>query len=592
MHAIGNDRWRAEFSVNAIGTYEYTLEAWPDQFQTWQSDLAKRVDAGQDIAVDLKIGAGLVASAADRAERAGGDDAAQLHAWANSLSSPGRLDRRTELALSRELLQFVARRPDRAHATRYDRQLAVWVDRTRAAYGAWYELFPRSAARRRGAHGTFDDVRARLPELAEMGFDVLYLPPIHPIGRTHRKGPNNRAEAAPSDPGSPWAIGSEDGGHMAIDPQLGTLASFEKLLEAAKTYGIEVALDLAFQCSPDHPYVTEHPEWFRARPDGAIQYAENPPKKYEDIYPFDFDTDAWQSLWDELKRVTLYWLDRGVKIFRVDNPHTKPFDFWAWLIAEVRSVDPEVLFLAEAFTRPKVMIHLAKLGFTQSYTYFAWRNTARELQQYFSELTHTQLAEFFRPNLWPNTPDILTAYLQTGGRAAFLARLALSATLGASYGIYGPAFELMESRPLEPGSEEYLDSEKYQIREWDRSQGQPMRDFIGLVNQIRRAHPALQSDRRLTFHAVDNPSMLCYSKATPDRSDVILTVVSVDPLHVQRGWLGLDLGALGLEGIDAYEVHELLTDVRYTWRADRAFVQLDPEAVPAHILHIPGRSSG
>ncbi len=338
--------------------------------------------------------------------------------------------------------------PDRSHATRYDRNLQVSVDRMRAGYGAWYELFPRSTSDDPARHGTFDDLSARLPELAEMGFDVLYLPPIHPIGTTHRKGPNNHPSPKPDAPGSPWAIGSQDGGHMAVHHQLGSLASFKALVKAADQQGMEIALDLAFQCSPDHPYVKEHPEWFRARPDGTIQYAENPPKKYEDIYPFDFETEAWQSLWDELKRVVLFWVEQGVRIFRVDNPHTKPFDFWEWLIAVVKSEHPDVLFLAEAFTRPKVMYHLAKVGFTQSYTYFAWRNTAWELKAYFDELTHAPVAEYFRANLWPNTPDILTAYLQTGGRPAFVARFVLAATLGASYGIYGPAFEVMENRNL------------------------------------------------------------------------------------------------------------------------------------------------
>jgi starch synthase (maltosyl-transferring) len=586
MQPLGNDRWQADFLVPEMGIYEYSLEGWVDDFVTWQVDLAKRVDAGQDVEVNLKTGAALIAEAAVRAT---GNDSNQLKRWSESLVSNQKIARRIELALSDDLRDGVGRFPDRSHATRYERDLQVIVDRMRGGYGAWYELFPRSTSDDPARHGTFEDVKARLPELAEMGFDVLYLPPIHPIGTTHRKGLNNDPSPKPDALGSPWAIGSQDGGHMAINPQLGSLTSFKDLIKAADQHGMEIALDLAFQCSPDHPYVTEHPEWFRTRPDGTIQYAENPPKKYEDIYPFDFETEAWQSLWEELKRVVLFWVDQGVRIFRVDNPHTKPFVFWEWLIAGVKAEHPDVLFLAEAFTRPKVMYRLAKAGFTQSYTYFAWRNTAWELKAYFEELTQTEVADFFRPNLWPNTPDILTAYLQTGGRPAFVARLILAATLGASYGIYGPAFEVMESRNLAPGSEEYLDSEKYQIRVWDRQSAQPMRDLIAMVNQIRRENPALHSDRRLTFHAIDNPQMVCYSKSTRDRSNVVLVVVNLDPYHSHAGWIDLNLQAMSIEPGETYQAHDLLTDSRYAWQGDRAFVQLDPGVVPAHVFRIRRR---
>jgi starch synthase (maltosyl-transferring) len=586
MQPLGNDRWQADFLVTEMGTYEFSLEAWVDDFVSWQLDLAKRVDAGQDVKINLKVGAGLVAEAA---ARAGSEDAQQLERWAASLESGRKTARRIELALSDELRDEVGRFPDLSHATRYHRTLQVTVDRMRAGYGAWYELFPRSASNDPKRHGTFADVRARLPELADMGFDVLYLPPIHPIGTTHRKGPNNRTETDPDDLGSPWAIGSPEGGHMAIHPKLGTLDDFRDLVAAAERNGMEIALDLAFQCSPDHPYVQKHPEWFRARPDGTIQYAENPPKKYEDIYPFDFETEAWKSLWNELKRVVLFWVDQGVNIFRVDNPHTKPFAFWDWLIAEVKAKHPNVLFLAEAFTRPKVMYRLAKGGFTQSYTYFAWRNTAWELRAYLEELTGQPVVDYFRPNLWPNTPDILTAYLQNGGRPAFVTRFVLAATLGASYGIYGPAFEVMENRNFAPGSEEYLDSEKYQIRAWDIESAQPMRDFMTMVNQIRRENPALHSDRRLAFHDVDNPQLLCYSKATPDRSNVILVVVNTDPYHTQSGWISMKLDPLGVRQDETYQAHELLTDTRYAWQGDRAFVQLDPDVVSAHIFRIRHR---
>jgi starch synthase (maltosyl-transferring) len=586
MQPTGNDRWQADFLVSEMGTYEYSLEAWVDEFVTWQLDLAKRVDASQDVSVNLRVGAALVVEAAARAD---GADADQLQHWADVMESDQKVVRRIELALSEDLREVVGRFPDRSHAVRYRHDLKVRVDRMRAGYGAWYELFPRSTSDDATRYGTFADVVARLPELADMGFDVLYLPPIHPIGTTHRKGPNNRPNPEPDDPGSPWAIGSPDGGHMAIHPDLGSLADFKKLVKAAGRQGIEVALDLAFQCSPDHPYVKEHPEWFRKRPDGSIQYAENPPKKYEDIYPFDFETEDWEALWEELKRVVLYWVKQGVRIFRVDNPHTKPFAFWDWLIDEVKSKHPDVLFLAEAFTRPKVMYRLAKGGFTQSYTYFAWRNTAWELRAYFEELTRPPVADYFHPNLWPNTPDILTAYLQTGARPAFVARFVLAATLGASYGIYGPAFETLENRNLAPGSEEYLDSEKYQIRVWDRKSAQPMCDFIALVNQIRRDNPALHSDRRLAFHEIDNPQMICYSKSTPDRTNVVLMVVNLDPYHTQSGWVSLDLGALGLEPGETYQAHDLLTDSRYAWQGNRAFVQLDPGIVPAHVFRIRRR---
>ena len=414
---------------------------------------------------------------------------------------------------------------------------------------------------------------------------MVYLPPIHPIGTTNRKGRNGATRAAPSDPGSPWAIGGDTGGHKAIHPSLGTLADLKRLMARAAELGLEVALDLAYQCSPDHPYVREHPEWFSRRADGSIQYAENPPKKYEDIYPFDFDTPAWHELWTELASVVDYWMDAGVRIFRVDNPHTKPLAFWEWLIARVKQRSPEVIFLAEAFTRPKVMYRLAKLGFTQSYTYFAWRNTGPEITGYFQELGRPPISDFFRANLWPNTPDILTEHLQHGGPAAFAARLVLAATLGASYGIYGPPFERMEHEPREPGSEEYRDSEKYQIRTWGPDPAGTLVELVTRVNRIRREHPALQDDRGLAFHRLDNETLLAYSKSTPDRANTILTVVNLDPHDTQSGWTDLDLTALGLAADQPFEVHDLLTDARYPWRGARNFVRLAPQR-PAHILEV------
>jgi len=429
-----------------------------------------------------------------------------------------------------------------------------------------------------------------------MGFDVLYLPPIHPIGTSHRKGRNNARQAEPGDVGSPWAIGAigasgaigaigkKGGGHTAIHPELGTPAAFRRLVKRARAAGLEIALDLAYQCSPDHPWVHEHPEWFRARPDGTIQYAENPPKKYEDIVPFDFETPAWRELWEALAGVVDHWIGEGVKIFRVDNPHTKALAFWEWLIARVQAEHPDVIFLSEAFTRPKVMYRLAKLGFTQSYNYFPWRNHKWELTEYFTELTKTEVAEFFRPNLWPNTPDILTEPLQVGGRPAFVQRLVLAATLGASYGIYGPPFELQEATPREPGSEEYLSSEKYELRSWDLERPDSLRDMIARVNRIRRENPALHQDRTLAFHGVENDQLLAYSKSAGDNA--ILVVVNLDPHHTQVGWTALDLGALGVERDQPFQVHDLITDARYLWQGERNYVELDPHAVPAHIFRI------
>jgi starch synthase (maltosyl-transferring) len=428
-----------------------------------------------------------------------------------------------------------------------------------------------------------------LAYIAAMGFDVVYLPPIHPIGVSFRKGANNRLRAGPDDVGSPWAIGNRDGGHTAIHPELGTLDDFRLFVRHAADQGLETALDLAFQCSPDHPYVREHPEWFRRRPDGSIQYAENPPKKYQDIYPLDFETADWRELWAELNRVVRFWIDQGIRLFRVDNPHTKAFGFWEWLIQDIRRDFPEVLFLAEAFTRPKVMQRLAKLGFSQSYTYFTWRNTKRELTEYFTELHHGPGADYFRPHLWPNTPDILSEYLQFGGRPAFLIRVTLAATLAAGYGLYGPAFELADSRPREPGSEEYLDSEKYQIRHWALDRPDSLRDFIARLNQIRRDQPALQIDGNLRFHDITNERLLAYSRVGRDGGDVVLSIVNLDPHYTQSGWLELPPDLLGIAPDQPYQAHDLLSEARYLWTGHRNYVELDPHASPAHVFRLRRR---
>jgi starch synthase (maltosyl-transferring) len=581
MEPLVNDRWRGTFELAEIGAYSYLPRAWVDRFKSWRQGFAKKLEAGQDVEIDLLIGAELID---ETTKRASAPDKKELQNFVSLLRS--KQPEASDVALSPELAALMAKHSDRRWAVAYERELRVNVDREKARFSTWYEMFPRSCASEAGVHGSLRECEERLSYVATMGFDVLYLPPIHPVGRSFRKGKNNELTAGPDDVGSPWAIGAKEGGHKAIHPQLGTLADFRRLVTKAKEAGIEIALDIAFQCAPDHPYAREHPEWFRKRPDGSIQYAENPPKKYQDIYPLEFEADFWPELWDELKSVMVFWCEQGVRIFRVDNPHTKAFPFWEWVIAELKKEYPDLLFLAEAFTRPKVMYRLAKLGFTQSYTYFAWRNTKSELTQYFTELTQTEVAEFFRPNLWPNTPDILTEYLQFGGRPAFMARLVLAATLGANYGIYGAAFELCENIAREPGSEEYLNSEKYEIKHRDLDRPDSLKDLIARVNRIRRENPALQSDRSLRFHPVDNPEIICFSKQAEDLKNVIVVAVNLDPHHTQAGWVELDMEQLGLLPQQPFQVHELLTNARYLWHGARNYIQLDPQSVPAQIFRV------
>jgi len=584
MSALGNDRFRGEFVVTQLGRYLFTVMAWVDHFETWRRDLAKKHAAGQDLTLDFQRGIELVRDIATRASQI---DSRRLQDWAQAINEPTRsvADRMT-LAQSESLLELARHYPDPAISLRHEPAYVIEAERERARYSTWYEFFPRSAAAKPGEHGTFKDAEARLPYVAQLGFDVLYLPPIHPIGFAERKGKNNSQTSEPGDVGSPWAIGAESGGHKSILPELGTLEDFKRFVAKANELGIEIALDIAFQCSPDHPYVREHPEWFQKRPDGSIQYAENPPKKYQDIYPFYFESPAWRELWTELASIVEFWLAQGVRIFRVDNPHTKPFGLWEWLIADVKRLRPDVIFLAEAFTRPKVMQRLAKLGFTQSYTYFSWRNTKQEIVEYFTELNKPPLSDFFRPNLWPNTPDILNEYLQFGGRPAFMVRLALAATLGASYGLYGPAFELSDNRPREPGSEEYLDSEKYQLRVWDLDRADSLRDYITRINRIRRENPALQRDGNLVFHRVDSEAIVAYSKSDPRHADVVLTIVNLDPHHAQTGWLDLDLSALALDAGSPFQVHDLLSGARFLWKGTKNYVALDPAQGPAHIFRV------
>jgi len=580
MAPLGNDRWSASFVAQSVGRYQYTVTAWVDHFLSWRHDFARRVD-GEDLRIAALVGAGLIEEAA---QRAGGEDRTRLTSWAARLRAVLDPQLLKTLGLDEEFAAVAKRYPDRRFATTYPVEHPLVVDRARARFSSWYEMFPRSAAAEPGRHGSLRDCEARLPGIAKMGFDVLYLPPIHPIGRINRKGANNALAAGPADPGSPWAIGAAEGGHKALHPELGTMDDFRRLVASAKTHGMEIALDIAFQCAPDHPYVKAHPQWFRWRPDGTVQYAENPPKKYQDIYPFEFESDDWRGLWQELADVFRFWAGEGVRIFRVDNPHTKPFPFWEWALAELKREYPEALFLAEAFTRPRVMHRLAKLGFTQSYTYFTWRNAKHELIEYFTELTQGPGREYFRPNIWPNTPDILTEYLQFGGRPAFVVRLVLAATLGANYGIYGPAYELLEAEPRDPGSEEYLNSEKYQIRQWDLGAPHSLSDLIARVNSARRDNPALQSDASLRFLPVDNDSLLCYAKSDAEQENLVVTVVNLDPHHVQSGWVELDLAALGIDAHMPYQMHDLLSGARFLWSGPRNFVQLDPQRAPAHVF--------
>ncbi len=584
MTPLGNDRFAGVLIADEPGHWQFEVEGWVDEFGTWLDGLEKKVGAGVDVGVDLQIGAELIAAASMRAK---GKPGRLLKKHSTDLGDTALvLSDRLEVAFAEELSALMEAHPDRSSSTVSARRLGIVADRERAGYSTWYELFPRSWAIEPGEHGTFVDLAKQLGYVADMGFDVLYLPPIHPIGTTARKGPNNRLGAGEDDPGVPWAIGSEQGGHTAIAPELGTIEDFRMLRDAAAERGMEIALDIAFQCSPDHPWVTEHPTWFRTRPDGSIQYAENPPKKYQDIYPLDFDTPDRKGLWAGLKGVFDHWIGEGIRIFRVDNPHTKAFAFWEWVITELRREHPDVILLSEAFTRPKVMNRLAKLGFSQSYTYFTWRTTKNELIEYMGDLG--RVADYFRPNLWPNTPDILTQQLQTGGRGAFISRYVLAATLSANCGIYGPAFELMEHTPLTPGSEEYRDSEKYQIRVWDIDSPDSLAPVITRVNRARHEHPALRQDRDLTFHHTDNDWIICYSKRA--FGDVVLVAVNLDPNNEQAAWVDLDLTALGVDDDRPFQVHDGLTGESFRWQGSRNFVMLDPARMPAHVFSLRRRA--
>jgi starch synthase (maltosyl-transferring) len=574
--AAGNDAWRASFLAQRLGRHHFTVIAWVDAFASWRRGLERKVAAGNDVSVELLEGANLVDQAADRA------DDRILRAQAAMLRGEKPIAERIAAAVAPELAALMAGVPDRSGAARYRHELEMHVERPLAAASAWYELFPRSTGAG-GKHGTFRTAAKLLDYVAELGFDIVYLPPIHPIGVAFRKGPDNSPTAGPGDVGSPWAIGGEAGGHTAVHPELGTLADFEYFVGEARTRNLEVALDIAFQCSPDHPWVKEHPTWFKARPDGSIQYAENPPKKYQDVYPFDFESVDWRGMWVALRDVFLFWAERGVRVFRVDNPHTKALPFWEWCLREVQARFPDSIFLSEAFTRPKLMYALTKGGFSQSYTYFTWRTTKPDIEAYCTEIARAPVADYFRPNFWPTTPDIFPEHLVHGGRAAFIARVIMAGTLSSSYGIYGPTYELMEHEPR-AGVEELAKSEKYQLRAWNLDHPDSLRPVITRLNGIRRSHPALHDMRSLRFHKSDNDLLLAYSKRRGD--SVVLVVVNLDPYHTHRGWLELDLEALGVDTDRSFQVHDLLSGARFTWYGPRNFVELAPDQMPAHIFEV------
>jgi starch synthase (maltosyl-transferring) len=582
MAYIDNDRWRGICTLYDIAIYEYTVEAWTDTFRGWQREFTAKFGAGiSELRSEALEGVALLEAASRRARDR--TDSARLLELSRRMCKAGTAEI-NKIAQFRELEVLMASYADRDNATHYAPAPRVIVDRPAAQIGAWYEFFPRSAEGRGDGGSTFRDCLPRVGDAKAMGFDVIYFPPIHPIGHTNRKGPNNSITCEPGDPGVPWAIGSEAGGHKAVEPSLGTLADFDWLQKQVRKRGMEIALDFAINCSPDHPYVKEHPDWFYKRPDGTIKYAENPPKKYEDIYPLNFRCDDWRELWAEMKSIVLFWARRGVRIFRVDNPHTKPVAFWQYLVSGVRDKYPDVVFLSEAFTRPKMMKALAKAGFNQSYTYFTWRNSKRELIEYFTELTQTEMSEYFRANLWPNTPDILPFVLQDGGRPAFMIRVLLAATLSTLYGIYS-GYELCENEAL-PGREEYVDSEKYQWKERDWNAPGNIKDWITRLNKIRKENRALQFYDNLRFYHADNDAILFYGKMTAARDNIILIVVNLDPHRKQNSYVNVPIDQFGQMESDVYQVHDLLNDARYTWRGRQNYVELDPEIQPAHVFRV------
>jgi starch synthase (maltosyl-transferring) len=583
MKHVSNDRWEADFIPEEMGWYEYSFMGWVDHFASWQKGIRLKYEANQEIDVEMKIGAGMMEKAR---EFAGNPEDDKINGWIGFISGteynpPAAM----ALVLSDEVTDTMYEYTDRKDATTYEKVLLVEVERKKALFSAWYEVFPRSTSPEPGRHGTFKDVEKVIPLVAQMGFDILYFPPIHPIGVSFRKGKDNSPTTSPGEPGSPWAIGGKEGGHKAIHPELGTLEDFRSVVKTAAEHDIEIALDLAYQCSQDHPYVKEHPRWFTWRPDGSVQYAENPPKKYQDVLGLNFENDDWQNMWKELKSIVDYWIEQGVKVYRVDNPHTKAFRFWEWMIAEIKKEHPDVIFLAEAFTRYKVMDRLGKIGFTQSYTYFTWRNTRQDFVQYLEELTKTHRREFFRPNFWPNTPDILPASLQYRNEAAFIARLVMAATMSSSYGIYGPVFEMGLNVP-HPKREEYIDNEKYEVKHYDWQRMTRMRKLMALVNRIRRENPALQTTWNIHFAETHNDRLLCYGKTDDERQNRIFVAVNLDSEYTQGGWVKLPLHEMGISPERGYNMTDLLTGQRSTWGGDWNWVELNPHIFPVRIFKV------
>ncbi len=573
-----NDEWIGTFPVDKKGTYVFTIHAWIDHFDTWYDGFKKKAHAKVDVKVELQEGALFLRKLAGEGNR-------KLTDLARKLEDTSRYHEAIEVVLSEAFHQVVHAYPLKENETVWEQEGVILVEHKKANFSAWYELFPRSASFEAGKHGTFQDCIKLLPRIAAMGFDVLYFPPIHPIGKINRKGKNNNVRSEKGEPGSPWAIGSEEGGHKAILSELGTLADFKKLVAEAKKLDIDVAMDIAFQCAPDHPYVKDHPDWFKQRPDRSIQYAENPPKKYQDIYPFNFETNDWKALWDELNSVFFYWIEQGVTIFRIDNPHTKPFSFWQWVIAEVQQEHPDIIFLSEAFTRPKVMASLAKVGFTQSYTYFTWRVSKQEITEYMTDLVSGPSRNYFRPNFWPNTPDILPYHLQNQGENSFILRYALAATLSSNYGVYGPSYEFYENTPV-PGKEEYHNSEKYEVRTYDWKRTNRMTDIMSILNKVRKENAALQTTWNIRFCTIENNQLLAYLKATPDLSNIILVIVNLDPQTNHSGYVQIPKDVLRLGDKINLKLHDLITEEHYTWTQEWNFVELNPNKMPFHLFKL------
>ncbi len=581
MKFVINDYWETTFKIDKTGFYEFRIQAWEDHYTTWKKGLKKKFEAGQDITVEIKIGVELL-------EQAAAEDAEKstvLLGYSNRLKTAENFEQAVTLSLSDEVAALMRSFHHKDLTSTFLKQYKIEAERKKAAFSTWYELFPRSAGKETELHGTFKDVAGLLPRISKMGFDVLYFPPIHPIGEVNRKGKNNSLTAGPEDPGSPWAIGNRLGGHKSIHPQLGTLEDFKALIAETQKYGIEIAMDIAYQCAPDHPYVKEHPQWFKWRPDGTVQYAENPPKKYEDILPFNFETDDWQNLWQELKSVIAYWAEAGIRIFRIDNPHTKAFHFWEWMIGEIRAQYPDVIFLAEAFTRPRVMERLAKAGFNQSYSYFTWRNTKDELQQYLTELTKTEMRHYFRANFWPNTPDILPPALINGGENAHIMRLILAGTLSSNYGLYGPVYEFGINAP-HGTKEEYVDNEKYEIKHWDWQRYTRIGDVMTRLNRIRKQNTALQSTWNIEFADTTSDQIICYVKNDTESGNALVVAVNLDAYNTHGAHIKLPLAKLGIANDSRYKVSDLLSGEQYDWQGEWNYVQLNPYQMPAHILRI------